>query len=71
MGIVLQEKETATAESYRAPMQIKQLRKYQSTSYYVCPRCNVTMDREFMRYCDRCGQRLDWKGYRKAKVVKS
>ena len=30
--------------------------------YYVCPRCHVTMEREFMHFCDRCGQHLDWKG---------
>ncbi len=39
------------------------------TAYYVCPRCHITVDREFMRFCDRCGQHLGWKGYRKAKVV--
>ena len=38
-------------------------------AYYVCPRCDITLEREFMSYCDRCGQRLGWKGYKKAKVV--
>ena len=37
--------------------------------YYICPRCHVTMEREFMNFCDRCGQRLDWKGYNKVKIV--
>ena len=58
-----------TAESYRTPMQVTQLRKYRTTAYYICPRCNITMEREFMAYCDRCGQCLSWKGYRKAEVL--
>ncbi len=39
------------------------------TCYFICPSCHVTLDREFMAYCDRCGQRLDWEGHRSAKVV--
>ena len=42
---------------------------YGETGYYVCPRCHVTMEREFMAYCDRCEQRLGWKGYKKAKII--
>ena len=38
-------------------------------AYYVCPRCKITLEREFMRYCDRCGQHLGWKEYKKAKVI--
>jgi uncharacterized paraquat-inducible protein A len=58
--------------SYRNPRQISEVVVFQShtgpTGYYVCPRCDITLDREFMAYCDRCGQCLNWKGYRKAKV---
>ena len=57
-----------TAESFRTPMPVTQLRVYYHTSYYICPRCNITMEREFMAFCDRCGQCLDWKGYRKAVI---
>ena len=35
----------------------------------VCPRCKTTMEREYMAYCDRCGQCLDWRGLKKAQVV--
>jgi len=42
---------------------------YGKTGYYVCPRCSITLEREFMAFCDRCGQRLDWKDYRKAKKI--
>lgn len=37
--------------------------------YYVCPRCRITLEREFVAYCDRCGQHLGWKGYRKVRVI--
>lgn len=36
---------------------------------HVCPRCHITLEREFLAYCDRCGQHLGWKGYRNAKIV--
>lgn len=35
----------------------------------VCPRCRLTLDREYQRFCDRCGQRLDWSRYDKAIVI--
>lgn len=28
--------------------------------YPRCPRCRRTIDREYMGFCDRCGQKLDW-----------
>ena len=37
--------------------------------YYVYPVCHVTLEREFMAYCDRYGQWLDWKKYKDAKVL--
>ena len=39
------------------------------TTYYVCPRCKITLEREFMAFCDRCGQKLDWRSYKKAKII--
>ena len=38
-------------------------------NYPVCPRCKLTLDREYQRFCDRCGQRLDWSRYDKAVVI--
>lgn len=60
--------------SYRVGMRVTEVMVFKSsftgeTGYYVCPRCRITLEREFMCFCDRCGQRLDWKGYKKAKVV--
>ena len=70
MSTALLEKRVAvTAEGYRAPMTVTQLRRYGSAYYYVCPRCKITLDREFMAYCDRCGQCLNWKNYRKAVII--
>ena len=60
-------------ESYRKGMLVNEVMVFDTwfgtTGYYVCPRCKITMEREFMSFCDRCGQKLDWKYYRKAKVV--
>ena len=69
MNTALLEIAVTTAESYRIPMQVTHLRKYRTTAYYICPRCSITMEREFMAYCDRCGQCLGWKYYRKAVVI--
>jgi len=58
---------------YRTPMRIEALRAYRSGNglfaYPVCPRCDCTMEREYQAFCDRCGQRLLWKGFRKAVVL--
>lgn len=60
-------------ESYRKDMLVNEVMVFDAwfgqTGYYVCPRCKITMDRVFVSFCDRCGQKLDWKYYRKAKVV--
>ena len=46
---------------YRMPMQVRQVVLFHDgNSYPVCPRCNRTIEREYMRYCDRCGQHLNW-----------
>ncbi len=60
--------------TYRKPMRVTEIMIYPSpnygeTGYYVCPKCKTTLEREFMHFCDRCGQRLDWSDYRNAKPV--
>lgn len=59
--------------SYRIPMPVSELKVFPDCmgrpAYYVCPRCGLTMEREFMNFCDRCGQRLDWRGYRHVRIV--
>ena len=39
--------------SYREPMLVSYLQA-------ICPRCESSMEREYVSYCDRCGQALDW-----------
>ena len=42
---------------YRVPMQVTELMvfpyAFRETGYYVCPRCRITMEREFQSFCDR------------------
>lgn len=58
--------------SYRSPMRITEMMVYMTmygrTGYYVCPRCRVTLERDYMSFCDRCGQRLNWDSSSKATI---
>lgn len=55
------------------PMAVSELRMihstWEDTGYYVCPNCKTTLDREFAAFCDRCGQRLDWRRCEKARII--
>ena len=59
--------------SWRVPMPVTELKVFSNCpgrpAYYGCPRCGITMEREFMSFCDRCGQRLGWQGCQNAKIV--
>ena len=60
-----------TAVSYRIPMQVREIHKLSGNdSYPVCPKCACTIDREYMQYCDRCGQCLAWDDFENATVVR-
>ena len=59
------------AESFRLPMTVMEIHLFHGRDAFpVCPRCRITMDREHQRFCDRCGQALDWKRYKKALIVR-
>lgn len=61
---------SAEAQSYRLPLLITEMIIFRDGyGYYVCPRCHVTLDREFVNYCDRCGQKLGWAKYKKVKYI--
>ena len=66
--------ELPNALSFRHGMVVEELMLFDFWSaeeaYYVCPRCKVTMEREFMHYCDRCGQCLDWTAYMQVKIIR-
>ena len=59
--------------TYRHPMRVRELMVRHADTvpegYYLCPRCRNTLEREFMLYCDSCGQRLDWSRHAQAKIL--
>jgi len=56
--------------SYRIPMPVIEVLLFASgDSYPICPRCDEAIDREYMRFCDCCGQRLSWENFENAAVV--
>ena len=62
--------EDFSAESFRIPMVVSEIHLHRNNmAFSVCPRCRITLDREYQTYCDRCGQALDWKHFKKALIV--
>ena len=56
--------------SYRIPMPVKEVLLFSSgDSYPICPRCDEPTDREYMHFCDQCGQRLSWVHFNSATIV--
>ena len=69
-------KQLYSVVSYRRPMTVKEYLPYRDafgreSVYYICPHCDVTLEREYQAYCDRCGQRLDWKSISRTTQRKS
>jgi len=61
-----------SAVTYRRSMPVTEYTLYRETfgsesAYFLCPRCDITMEREYQAYCDRCGQHLSWSRIQKAK----
>lgn len=55
--------------SFRLAMTVTHILRFPNGSGYpLCPRCGISLEREFMRYCSCCGQCLGWKSLRHAKV---
>ena len=58
---------------YRLPMSVTKIRAFphcrEAPAYPVCPRCDGTMEREYMAFCSRCGQKLDWQHYPHARIL--
>ena len=58
---------------FRIPMTVTHVHKVPFlsgfTTYPICPRCGMTFEREYQRFCDHCGQSLHWKGFSKAIIV--
>lgn len=74
-GMVKARKSSSQAESadeaisFRRPMQVREVMVLGGTAWAVCPRCELTLEREYMSYCDRCGQCLGWKELKKAAII--
>lgn len=63
MGILI------NALSYRIPFPVREVVRYINQGCYpLCPRCKCSLEREYMNFCDRCGQRLSWAVLSHAKV---
>lgn len=57
-------------EGYRLPLAVNEIRLFHNGDVFpVCPRCRVTLNREYQSYCDRCGQHLDWGSFHRALVI--
>ena len=57
--------------SYRIGLQVTKViyLPHYGHTYPLCPRCNSSLEREYVRFCDRCGQRLLWDHLDHAEVV--
>ncbi len=50
--------------TFRIPMSIRESILFPGDLIFpICPRCDVSLEREYQNYCDRCGQALDWNKY--------
>ena len=55
---------------YRMPIQVRgRLIFPNGDSYPICPRCDDLVDREYLRFCNQCGQRLEWSFFDSAQIV--
>ena len=59
--------------SYREPLIVEHYGGYYGNEglycFPMCPKCQKTMEREYQKYCDRCGQHLDWSKITKATFI--
>ena len=59
------------AVSCRIPRPVTKIVQYPTYGYCypLCPRCQRSLEREYMNFCDRCGQKLSWNGLDHAVTV--
>ena len=58
------------AESFRIPTPVTEVRLFRDhTVHPVCPRCHITMEREYQAFCGRCGQALNWSSCQSAIAI--
>ena len=59
------------AISYRIAQPVTQQVYYPSmdSCFSICPRCDIAIEREYMQFCDRCGQKLNWEQLENAEII--
>ena len=57
------------AVSYRIPLPVTKVIAYSNSTYPICPRCTISLEREYQAFCDRCGQKLNWNLLENTKVI--
>lgn len=59
------------AASYRIALPVTRLVRYPTHGdcYPLCPRCKKSLEREYVSFCDRCGQKLSWDRFDDAKIL--
>lgn len=59
------------AVSYRIPLPVAKVIVYaDNTAYPLCPRCDSAIEREYVFFCNQCGQKLNWNLFEYARVVR-
>ncbi len=59
------------AVSYRIPLPVTKIIVYaDNTAYPLCPRCESALEREYVFFCDQCGQKLNWDLFEYARVIR-
>lgn len=68
---VFSQKQAERELTYRVAMRVTTVRMfYSGDTCAVCPRCQRSLTREFMAFCDVCGQKLSWRQFGKAEVIR-
>lgn len=42
-----------------------------ASTYSVCPRCRMDLEREYQNYCESCGQKLSWSRFRAGCLIEA
>lgn len=58
-----------SAITYRVSLPVRKVVLYPIDGYCcpICPRCEQSIEREYMSFCDRCGQKLNWDHFSEAR----
>lgn len=65
-----QRESAVSAQMYRMPIPVREVLMFSDGACFpICPRCDRSIDRAYMSYCDRCGQCLSWVFFDFAAVI--